>query len=159
MPGPTYEVHPIGWVHSSRSDAIDDDWDAVVSFIELDRTVVGPDAVTGLEEFSHIDVVFLFDQVAPESVQTGSRRPRNNPEWPAVGILAQRAKARPNRLGVTSCRLVGVDGLTVRVEGLDAIDGTPVLDLKPVMNEFLPRGNVLQPPWSSALMRGYWSRS
>jgi tRNA (Thr-GGU) A37 N-methylase len=80
-------------------------------------------------------------------------------DWPLVGILAQRAKMRPNRLGVTSCRLVGVEGLTVRVAGLDAIDGTPVLDLKPVMNEFLPRGGITQPAWATELMRGYWRRS
>ena len=66
--------------------------------------------------------------------------PRGNPAWPLVGILAQRARARPNRIGVSTCELLGVDGLTVRVRGLDAIDGTPVLDLKPYIVEFAPRG-------------------
>jgi tRNA (Thr-GGU) A37 N-methylase len=155
----SYDVTPIGRVHASRTDAIDDDWDMVASFIELDPEVVGAHAVLGLDEFSHVDVVYLFDQVDPEQVQTGARRPRNNPDWPMVGMLAQRAKMRPNRLGVTSCRLLGVDGLTVRVAGLDAIDGTPVIDLKPVMNEFLPRGEITQPTWATELMRGYWRRS
>jgi tRNA (Thr-GGU) A37 N-methylase len=155
----SYAVTPIGWVRSSRSEPIDDDWDAVTSSIELDGDRFGPDAVAGLAEFSHVDVVYLFDQVDETAVQTGARHPRSNPDWPEVGILAQRAKMRPNRIGVTSCRLLGVDGLTLRVAGLDAIDGSPVLDVKPVMTEFLPRGEVRQPSWASELMAGYWSRS
>jgi tRNA (Thr-GGU) A37 N-methylase len=73
-----------------------------------------------------------------------------------VGILAQRGSGRPNRIGVSVCEVLAVDGRTLRVRGLDAIDGTPVLDIKPVMTEFLPRGQVRQPAWSSDLMEGYW---
>jgi len=74
----------------------------------------------------------------------------------AVGIFAQRGKGRPNRLGTTICRVLGVDGTTLRVAELDAIDGTPVVDLKPVMREFLPRSPVIQPAWSTELMASYW---
>jgi tRNA (Thr-GGU) A37 N-methylase len=89
-------------------------------------------------------------------VTTGARHPRGNRDWPAVGILSQRAKGRPNRIGVTVCELVAVDGLELRVRGLDAVDGSPVLDVKPYMAEFAPRGPVRQPAWSSELMQGYW---
>jgi tRNA (Thr-GGU) A37 N-methylase len=82
--------------------------------------------------------------------------PRGNPAWPEVGIFAQRAKNRPNRLGLSTCELLGVEGPSVRVRGLDAIDGTPVLDLKPFMIEFGPRGPVTQPSWSHELMRDYY---
>jgi tRNA (Thr-GGU) A37 N-methylase len=146
-------------VRSSRSEPIDDDWDSVSSSIEIDPERFGPAALAGLAEFSHVEVVYLFDQVEEASVQTGARHPRSNPDWPAVGILAQRAKMRPNRIGVTACRLLSVEGLTLRLSGLDAIDGTPVIDIKPVMREFLPRGEVRQPSWTSELMAGYWSRS
>ena len=71
--------------------------------------------------------------------------------------LTQRGKDRPNRLGVSVCRIEGVEGRDIRVRGLDAVDGTPVLDLKPVMREFLPRGDVRQPAWSRDLMAGYWA--
>ncbi|HVU61130.1 MAG TPA: SAM-dependent methyltransferase [Mycobacteriales bacterium] len=152
----TYQVTPIGTVRSSRTEAIDDDWDAVSAEVVLDPDRVGPDAVAGLAEFSHVEVVFLFDQVDESQITLGARHPRGNRDWPLVGILAQRAKMRPNRIGVTACRLLGVEGLTVRVAGLDAIDGTPVLDLKPVMNEFLPRGEISQPAWATELMAGYW---
>jgi tRNA (Thr-GGU) A37 N-methylase len=104
-------------------------------------------------------VVFIFDQVDTAEIETGARHPRGNPDWPRVGILAQRAKMRPNRIGVTACRLVDVDGLTVRLTGLDAIEGTPVVDIKPVMQEFLPRGAVSQPAWATELMASYWSRA
>jgi len=89
---------------------------------------------------------------------TGARHPRGRHEWPAVGIFAQRAKARPNRIGCTICQVVRVEGTSLYVAELDAIDGTPVLDIKPILAEFLPRGEVRQPAWSHELMRDYWSR-
>jgi tRNA (adenine37-N6)-methyltransferase len=155
----TYEVSPIGWVRSSRDEAIDDDWESVHATITLDPDQFTAASLAGLEEFSHVEVVFLFDRVDDGEVQTGVRHPRGNPDWPQVGIFAQRAKMRPNRLGVSVCRLLSVDDTTLSVEALDAIDGTPVLDLKPVMAEFQPRGEVHQPAWSHELMATYWSRS
>jgi tRNA (adenine37-N6)-methyltransferase len=149
-------MHAIAYVSSPRTDAIDDDWDPIVSTVTLDATRFDADSLTGLDEYSHIEVVYHFDQVAPEQEQSGARRPRGNPDWPMVGIFAQRAKARPNRIGVSVCRLLGVDGLTLTVQGLDAIDGTPVLDIKPYYAEFGPRGPVRQPAWSHELMAGYW---
>jgi tRNA (Thr-GGU) A37 N-methylase len=65
---------------------------------------------------------------------------------------------RPNRLGATVVRILGRSGRVLQVGGLDAIDGTPVLDIKPVMKEFLPREPVTQAAWSSQLMRSYWRR-
>ena len=153
---PSLSVEPIGFVRSSRDAAIDDDWDAVTAVIELDATQLQPDATAGLETFSHIEVVFLFDRVAPDKVCRGSRHPRGNTAWPMVGILAQRAKDRPNRIGLTTCRVVRVDGLRIEVAGLDAIDGTPVLDIKPTMAGFASRGDVREPAWATELMTGYW---
>jgi tRNA (Thr-GGU) A37 N-methylase len=89
-------------------------------------------------------------------VHLGSRIPRGNPAWPSVGIFAQRAKDRPNRIGLATCELLGVEGTVLRVRGLDAIDGTPVLDIKPYMAEFAPRGTTRQPQWSHELMASYY---
>jgi tRNA (Thr-GGU) A37 N-methylase len=75
---------------------------------------------------------------------------------PKVGIFAQRGKGRPNRIGVTICDIVAANGLTVRVRGLDAIDGTPVLDIKPHMTGFEPRGQVREPAWVKEIMKEYW---
>lgn len=154
-----YDVVPIGWVRSSRTEPIDDDWDSVTARIELDPQQFGTDSLEGLGAFSHVEVVYLFDRVEARAITAGARHPRGNTDWPTVGIFAQRAKMRPNRLGVSVCRLQQIDGLRIGVEALDAIDGTPVLDLKPVMTEFMPRGEVRQPAWSHELMTTYWSRS
>jgi tRNA-Thr(GGU) m(6)t(6)A37 methyltransferase TsaA len=151
-----YTVRPIGQVSSTRSTRIDDDWGSVESVIRLDEDRFTTDSVAGLDEYSHVEVIFLFDQLDEDEVTVGARHPRGNEAWPRVGIFAQRASSRPNRLGVTTCELIGVDGLDVRVRGLDAIDATPVLDIKPHLREFEPRGDVRQPPWSSELMAGYW---
>jgi len=152
---PSFALRPIGVVHSPRTEVADDDWGAVTSTITLGPSF-GPEALVGLSEFSHLDVVYLFDRVDPDTVCLGTRRPRGNPTMPEVGIFAQRGKDRPNRLGVCTCELVGVEGTTVTVRGLDAVDGTPVLDIKPHMVEFDPRGPVTQPAWSHELMAGYW---
>jgi tRNA (adenine37-N6)-methyltransferase len=148
-------LEAIGYVRSVRSDLRDDDWGAVTARIELVESVA-PEALAGLEEFSHAEILFHFDRVAEEKIERGARHPRGNSAWPRVGIFAQRGKNRPNRLGSTMVEIKGCDGRALTVVGLDAIDGTPVLDIKPVMAEFLPRRPVRQPQWSHELMRDYW---
>jgi tRNA-Thr(GGU) m(6)t(6)A37 methyltransferase TsaA len=150
-------VTPIGFVRSPRLEVADDHWGGMRSTIELSAERFGPEALEGLDAFSHAEVVYLFDRVAGDAVETGARHPRGNPAWPRVGVFAQRVKNRPNRLGVSRCRIVSVTGLTVAVEGLDAVDGTPVLGIKPYMAEFGPIGPVHQPAWATELMRDYYS--
>jgi len=150
-------LEPVGVVVGGRTDAVDDDWGGVEAVIRLDGTRFGSDAVTGLGDFSHLVVVFQFHLVDESEVETGARRPRGNPDWPVVGMFAQRARMRPNRLGVSACALVRVDGLDLHVRGLDAVDGSPVLDVKPHMREFEPDDTaVRQPAWATELMHGYY---
>jgi tRNA-Thr(GGU) m(6)t(6)A37 methyltransferase TsaA len=151
------EVQPIGFVESRRVQAGDDYWGGEEACIRLSAQFASS-ALEGLAEFSHVEVLFVFHQVDPAKVVVDARHPRDNPAWPTVGIFAQRARNRPNRLGATICRIVRVAGTQLLVADLDAIDGTPVIDLKPVMSEFLPREQVRQPRWSRELMREYWSR-
>jgi len=151
-----FEIAPIGHVRGGREQPIDDDWGASREAIELDPARFTPDALAGLSEFSHLEVIFLFDKVTADKIEYGARHPRGRTDWPLVGIFAQRGKNRPNRLGLCSCRIVSVDGLSVEVEGLDAIDGTPVIDLKPVMRGFLPRGDIREPAWVGEIMKDYW---
>jgi tRNA (adenine37-N6)-methyltransferase len=148
-------LRAIGTVRAARLAAEDDNWGGTEAQIEL-ADWLPEEALAGLDSFSHAEIIFVFDQVDPTAVVTGARHPRNNRTWPAVGIFAQRAKNRPNRLGLTTVRVLGVSGRVLRVTELDALDGTPVLDIKPVMAEFLPRAPIRQPDWSHELMRRYW---
>lgn len=147
---------PIAHVCGGRAEALDDAWDGVEAEILLDPTQLGPDAALGLDAFSHVTVVFVFDRIDPASVERNARHPRGRQDWPRVGILGQRGSPRPNRIGVTTCALLGVQGMVLRVRGLDAIDGTPVLDIKPHMTGFDPRGEVREPDWALEIMQGYW---
>jgi tRNA (adenine37-N6)-methyltransferase len=152
---PEIVLHPVGLVRGGRLQPEDDSWDSESAEIVLDDRF-GPDALAGLGDFSHIEVVFHFHQVGDSEIRTGARHPRGRSDWPLVGIFAQRGKGRPNRIGVTICRLLSVEGRVLKVRGLDAIDGTPVIDIKPVLKGFLPRGEIIEPAWASELMKDYW---
>jgi tRNA (adenine37-N6)-methyltransferase len=155
MDDSTWTVTRIATVRSGRTEPTDDGWGEVTARIALEAPF-DERSLVGLDQFSHVEVLFLFDRVDPAEVSEHARRPRGNPAWPEVGIFAQRAKDRPNRLGLCTCEIVAVEGAAVVVRGLDAIDGTPVLDVKPYLEEFAPRGDVRQPAWSRELMQGYW---
>jgi tRNA (Thr-GGU) A37 N-methylase len=150
-----FEVRAVAWVRSGRTEPVDDGWDDVATRIEL-ASGVDPRSLDGIEGFSHLEVLYVFDRVHPAAPMPMRRRPRGNPMWPEVGLFAQRNKDRPNRLGLSVCRLVARDGATLHVQGLDAIDGTPVLDLKPWFGAFGPRGAVRQPAWVDELLADYF---
>ena len=151
-----FVMNPIGRVSGGRSRPVDDAWGASRAAIELDPAVFDPSAFAGLEQFSHAEIVYVFNQVSDDEIVSGARHPRGRKDWPKIGIFAQRGKNRPNRIGVTVCRILGVDGLRLELEGLDAIDGTPVLDVKPFLSGFAPRGEVREPSWAKAIMADYW---
>ncbi|MEQ1875170.1 MAG: SAM-dependent methyltransferase [Bdellovibrionia bacterium] len=147
------EVAPIGTVESTRTEPTDDGWDVVQSSVVLDAGRFTPEALKGLETFSHAEIIFWMHG-ANEGAE--KRRPRGNPAWPETGIFAQRGKDRPNRIGTSVCRILKIDGLRLTLEGLDAIHGTPVLDIKPWVREFGPRGVTRQPTWATEIMSKYW---
>jgi len=148
-------LNPIGFVEAVRPHAEDDFWGGEEACIRLTGEFTA-DSLQGIADFSHVEVIYLFHEVDVRKIVTGARHPRNNTSWPCVGIFAQRGKNRPNRIGSTICRVLRVEGAKLYVAELDAIDKTPVLDIKPVMAEFLPREPVRQPRWSQELMSQYW---
>lgn len=151
-----FVIEAVGHVRGGRAEAIDDDWGPSRARVELDPARFGPEALFGLADFSHAEIIFVFDRITDAEIVMGARRPRGREDWPLVGIFAQRGRNRPNRLGVSVCRIVSVDGLVLEVEGLDAIDGTPVVDIKPVLKGFIPRGEVREPAWAAEIMETYW---
>ena len=109
----SFTLKPIGFVRGGRDQPIDDDWGKSRARIELDAARFGPEALAGLAEFSHLEVIFVFDRVTDAEIEYGARHPRGRQDWPLVGIFAQRGKNRPNRLGLCTCRIVGVEGRAV----------------------------------------------
>ncbi|MFG3433864.1 tRNA (N6-threonylcarbamoyladenosine(37)-N6)-methyltransferase TrmO [Lysinibacillus fusiformis] len=150
-----YMIQPVATVSNSRKTIKDDLWGEIISTIELSENL-HEESLKGIEDFSHIEIIFYFDQVSDDQIQYEARHPRNNQNYPKVGIFAQRGKNRPNKIGITMVELVEVKQRTLMVKGLDDIDGTPIIDMKPVMKEFLPKGVIKQPAWSTDLMKAYW---
>jgi len=148
-------VKPVAFVRGGRSLVADDYWGDVRAEIVL-ADDLPTESLDGLETFSHAEIIFFFDKLPESSIVASARHPRENTSWPRVGIFAQRGKARPNRLGVTIVEIEKRDGRTLHVRGLDAVDDTPVIDIKPVIAQFLPRTPVRQPDWAGELMRDYW---
>jgi len=149
------ELTPIGFVKNQRAEIIDDNWGDVISEIELSETIV-EEAFEGIDDFSHLEIIFYMDKVKDEKAVAQYRHPRNNKELPKLGTYAQRNKNRPNKLGLTTVKLVGRKGKSIFVKYLDAIDGTPILDIKPVMVEFEPKEEIKQPSWTTVIMKNYW---
>ncbi|WP_406473627.1 SAM-dependent methyltransferase [Streptomyces sp. NBC_01615] len=150
------QSRPIARVVGGRAEVCEGGWGREEAVIRLDGSMFGPEALFGLEGFSHLEVVFFFDQVDSQEIDSGARPVPGRDDGALVGIFAQRSRRRPNRLGVSRCQITSVDGLDVHVSGLDAVAGTPVLDLKPYVREFGPRGEIRQPEWASALMHDYY---
>lgn len=149
-------LHPVGFVRGGRSEPTDDNWGTSRAAIELDTGRFTADALMGLDAFSHAEVVYLFDRVTDDEITYDARHPRGRKDWPRVGIFAQRGKNRPNRIGVSVCQIVEVKGTRLEVWGLDAVDGTPVLDIKPVLSGFAARGDFREPEWAREIMASYW---
>ncbi len=152
----TINLTPVATVRSPIREPRDEVFGGLTARIELDSARFQPEALQGLSDFSHVEIFFYFHQLEESQIVSTTRHPRNRQDWPEVGIFAQRARLRPSRIGSTVCRLISVDGLVITVEDLDAIDGTPVLDIKPWMSVMGPRGPVREPDWARELATTYW---
>ena len=142
----------VGTVRNGRDSFEDRDWGALVSTIEM-RPDYGP-GLEGIEAFSHAIVLFYMHLLPDEPLQI-HRRPRGRTDMPLLGVFAQRARMRPNHVGITACAIVGVEAGRLVVRGLDAVDGTPVLDIKPYVPVFDRRDGWV-PEWIGRLMEGHF---
>lgn len=144
----------IATVRNSRVQPIDDHWGSIITEIEL-ADHIPTEAFDNITDFSHLEIIYYLDKVDQKGILF-SGRPRGNPAYPSMGIFAQRKKDRPNTIGLTTVELIAHTGRTIKVKYLDAIDGTPVLDIKPVFKEFQPQTAIRQPSWVDDLMHQYW---
>lgn len=143
----------IGTVRNGRTSTDDSDWGALESEIVMKAAAMA--GITGLEQFSHALVVFFMHVEDVDEAATLVRHPRGRADMPMVGVFAQRGRMRPNPVGVTAVEIVRVEPGVVVVRGLDAIHGTPVLDLKPYVPAF-DRREARVPEWMDELMKGYF---
>ncbi len=149
------QFEPIGHIRNDRTEMSTGHWAHVESRIELDPLYAK--GLAGLGGFSHVVVVFHLDRVPPFDAQKQlTRNPRSMEDLAPVGVFAQRTRFRPNPIGVTAVELVAVDGKGITVCGLDALDGTPVLDIKPYIPAFERKDDVRLPAWVDRMMAGYF---
>ncbi|MCE5283812.1 MAG: tRNA (N6-threonylcarbamoyladenosine(37)-N6)-methyltransferase TrmO [Deltaproteobacteria bacterium] len=144
----------IGRVSSPVTEKTDENWGGVVSRILLEPEFSG--GLLGLKDFSHAIVVTYLHEARYERERHLQRRPRGLVEMPKVGIFSQRAKDRPNPIGITAVKIMGVGDSCLEVQGLDAVDGTPVLDIKPYVPQFDRVEKPVVPEWTDRLMKGYF---
>ena len=147
-------LEPVGVVRAPVSAQVDEKWGDVVSEIHLVEPLAA--GLLGIDTFSHVLVLFFMHEAAFDPAADLVRRPRGRADLPDVGIFAQRAKHRPNPIGLTAVRIVGREGNVLRVQGLDAIDGTPVLDIKPYVPVFDRVDGAVTPAWLNEIMKDYF---
>ena len=146
-------MKPIGVVRNEVANRKDVSWGNEVSSIVLEEQYAS--GLEGLESFSHAIILFYLDQAKFDREKHLQRRPRNREDMPLVGIFAQRGKDRPNRIGITSVEIVSVSDNLLAVKGLDAVDGTPVLDIKPYYPVY-DQKDASVPAWVDRLMEHYF---
>lgn len=145
---------PIGVVRSPVTRMSEGNWGKVESEIHLDAKYAA--GLQGLEEFSHAMVLFHLHEVKGFDIdQQLLRHPRGMEHLREVGVFAQRTKYRPNAIGVSAVELRSIRGNVVVVRGLDALDGTPVLDLKPYIPMFDRVESPRTPEWVTHFTEGY----
>jgi len=147
-------IEPIGIVKSPVKEPIDENWRQVIAEVHLDDSLAP--GLTGIDQFSHLVVVFFMHRYSFTPAADLVRRPQERADMPEVGIFAQRAKHRPNPIGITVVELIELRGPVLVVKGLDAIDGTPVLDIKPYVPAFDSRPTAVVPMWIERLMEKYF---
>jgi tRNA (Thr-GGU) A37 N-methylase len=150
-----YEVRSVATVVGGHMEPADDFQGGVESIIRLNAEFP-LETLQGIEEFSHLTVVWRFSLASAEDVQLHARSPRGDARWPATGTFVHRNHRRPNQLAISYPRLLKADGRDLHVTDLDAVEGTPIFDLAPWFDEMGPRGETEQPNWPGEMLNRYW---
>jgi tRNA-Thr(GGU) m(6)t(6)A37 methyltransferase TsaA len=146
---PDIVLRPIGRVRTKAKEQRWEGWDEVASEIVIDEGLA--ECLDGLEQFSHIIVIYWMHGLAPARQPVAKIHPRGRADLPLVGVLSTRTRQRPNPLGVTTARLVERKGNVLKVVGLDALDGTPVIDIKPYMPHYDSPPDAKEADWVQKL--------
>lgn len=137
---------PVGFVKNNVKKPRFGNFADEVSEITVDEKFRG--ALNGIGYYSHVIIVYWMDKVKDYAI---THRPQGNPNVPVVGIFACRCPARPNPIGITTVKLIGHEGNKIKVKGLDVLDGTPVLDIKPYWPQYDKVTGEKVPEWVNRL--------
>ncbi len=140
------KVKPIGFAKNAVNETRFGNWKDEISEIIFNKEY--EEALDGIEDYSHINVVFWMDQVKTCKIK---HRPQGNMEVPVVGIFACRCPVRPNPIGITTVELLGKENNVIKVKGLDVINNTPIIDIKPYTPQYDEVKNAKTPEWINKL--------
>ena len=131
-----YTIYPVGIVR--RQD--DDNWIEIFAPYQ--------DAMLGLEGFSHIYVLYWFDENdTPEKRVILQVHPRKDPANPLTDVFGTHSPTRPNLIGLTRCRILAIEKNLIRIDAIDALDGSPVIDIKCFIPDKEPLAHIRLPAW------------
>ena len=139
---------PIGFVRNSIKEPGIEDWRTVTSEVIIEENL--KEALSRIDEFSHIIVIYWMHKLPPSQRAIIKVHPKANQNLPLVGVFASRSPARPNPIGITTVKLLERRDNVLKVTGLDAIDGTPVLDIKPYIPGDDSSTEAKTPGWLTA---------
>jgi len=148
------QLHPIGVIKSPVTKMSPGNWGRVQSEIHLEKRYTA--GLKGLEGFSHLLVVFFMHRASFVPDKHLLRRPRADKDQPKTGVFAQRTKYRPNPIGISAVKLLSIAGNVITVQGLDALDNSPLLDIKPYMPIFDQVCDASLPQWVDRFEEGYF---
>jgi tRNA (adenine37-N6)-methyltransferase len=149
-----FSLLKIGYVKSTIKEKVYENWSEIISEIHLDTKYI--DGLTGLSDYSHAIIVFYMDNFQIEDLNVWKRKPRGLIDLTEVGVFAQRTKYRPNPIGITTVKIISIQDNIIIVQGLDANDNTPILDVKPYIPSFDRVESAKIPNWMDKLMKNYF---
>ena len=143
------EIKPIGYAKSKiKKQQFGGFLDNITEIILDEKYAEG---LEGLNEYSHVIVIYWMNEA--EGIVRLKHQPQKNPNVPEIGIFATRCQWRPNCIGISAVPLISVEKNVIKVKGLDIIDKTPILDIKPYLPDYdKPEGNIKLPNWTSKLI-------
>lgn len=147
-------IEPIGFVKNEVLYPHNDEWGEEISEIIVNEEYAK--GLIGLEEFTNAIIVFFMHKALFNEERHLVRHPQEREDLPKIGIFAQRARHRPNPIGITAVKIISVGGNILTVKGLDAINETPVLDIKPYFPDFDKREDIDTPEWVKEVMKNYF---
>ena len=136
---------PIGIVRNNITEPKRENWETVVSEITIDDDL--KEALSRIAEFSHIIIIYWMHKLPPSQRSVIKVHPKGNQNLPLVGVFATHSPARPNPIGITTVKVLELKDNVLNVTGLDAMDGTPVLDIKPYIPDHYSASEIKTPNW------------